>query len=71
MRVVPNVIPRRSEAEHRALEMAQPLTPKSERSRASYGALGISLSNLSDGRCEASPKCFYPPNHPGNCAGTR
>ena len=71
MRVVPNVITRTSDKQDQAYDLAQPLTPKSERSRASYGALGISLANLSpDNRC-VEGKCFYAAGHAGPHAGMR
>lgn len=46
-------------------EMARPLTPKSERSRASYGSLLASVQTVR-GLC-SSPKCVRKASHSGEC----
>ena len=50
----------------RAMEMAKPLTPKSERPRATWGSLQISMQT-SRGLCEAGRKCVRHDGHAGDC----
>lgn len=45
--------------------MARPLTPKSERSRRSYGSL-ISSLQTAKGLC-AEPRCLLRQGHDGDC----
>jgi hypothetical protein len=47
-----------------AEEKARPLTPKSERSRASYGSLSMSIQTVK-GLCTSGTKCFRKQGHPG------
>lgn len=49
----------------RVMEMARPLTPKSERSRASYGSLMTSVQTV-PGLC-LSRKCVRKAGHEGEC----
>ena len=48
----------------RGMEMAKPLTPRSERSRASWGSLMIQVP--SRGACPLG-KCVRRENHDGRC----
>lgn len=54
-----------TETDERVTEMARPLTPRSDRSRRSYGSLLMSIMTVPD-RCE-SRKCVKPLDHGGNC----
>ena len=55
-----------SEQDNRAMEMAKPLTPLSERPRASYGSLEVSIQ-MTEGLCQAERKCIRKDNHAGDC----
>ena len=51
----------------RGMDLAgKPLTPKSERPRASYGSLQISMQTT-QGLCEAGLKCVRHDGHAGDC----
>ena len=50
----------------RAMEMAKPLTPKSERPRVSWGSLEISLQTTK-GLCEKHKKCVLKDGHTAPC----
>ena len=55
-----------SDKSHEAMEMARPLTPKSERRRSSYGSLEMSLQTL-DGLCTKGRKCVFKDGHTTEC----
>ena len=55
-----------SDQDNRAMEMAKPLTPRSERSRASYGSLVMSMQT-SPGLCTAGVKCVRHDGHANEC----
>jgi hypothetical protein len=50
----------------RAWEIGRPLTPKSERPRATYGSLAISVQTVR-GLCAVTPKCVRKDAHEGKC----
>ena len=50
----------------RNMEMARPLTPRSERPRHSYGSMEMSLQT-SPGLCGANRKCVRREGHMGAC----
>lgn len=49
----------------RAMEMAKPLTPRSERPRKAWGSLAVSLQTVG-GLC-AQPRCVRKDKHGGRC----
>lgn len=64
MQVIKNKAPKSME---RGLDLAgKPLTPLSERPRASYGSLEMSLQSLT-GLCQATRKCIKRHDHLGSC----
>lgn len=48
------------------MELARPLTPKSERPRFSWGSLAISVQTAK-GLCALSRKCVRKQDHAGAC----
>lgn len=55
-----------ADTRERVMEMAKPLTPKSERLRSGYGSLEISVQTVK-GLCSKTSKCIRRDNHSGGC----
>ena len=56
----------KGEARDRAREMAKPVTPLSDRLRAGYGSLEMSMQTIS-GLCKEGRKCVLRDLHGGEC----
>lgn len=55
-----------SDKTHEAMEMAKPLTPRSERPRATWGSLAVSVQTV-EGLCSRTRKCVRKDEHDGKC----